>query len=93
MVVQKYKDMLQGKSVIRQLSEFATARGAEIGYELTNSSTSSSSMVKTACLSSDAATHGRGETISRLPRTGTRVSYPALGVSSQLSILSSFLHP
>ena len=25
--------MLQGKSVIRQLSEFATARGAEIGYE------------------------------------------------------------
>lgn len=33
MVVQKYKDMLQGKSVIRQLSEFATARGKEIGYE------------------------------------------------------------
>lgn len=33
MVVQKYKDMLQGKSVIRQLSEFAAARGAEIGYE------------------------------------------------------------
>ncbi|MDE6882423.1 MAG: pyridoxal phosphate-dependent aminotransferase [Lachnospiraceae bacterium] len=33
MVVQKYKDMLQGKSVIRQLSEFAVARGAEIGYE------------------------------------------------------------
>lgn len=33
MVVQKYKDMLSGKSVIRQLSEFATARGAEIGYE------------------------------------------------------------
>lgn len=32
MIVQKYKDMLQGKSVIRQLSEFATARGAEIGY-------------------------------------------------------------
>ena len=30
MVVQKYKDMLSGKSVIRQLSEFATARGAEI---------------------------------------------------------------
>ena len=25
--------MLRGKSVIRQLSEFATARGAEIGYE------------------------------------------------------------
>ena len=25
--------MLSGKSVIRQLSEFATARGKEIGYE------------------------------------------------------------
>ena len=33
MIVQKYKDMLQGKSVIRQLSEFATVRGAQIGYE------------------------------------------------------------
>lgn len=33
MITQKYKDMLQGKSVIRQLSEFATSRGAEIGYE------------------------------------------------------------
>lgn len=33
MLVQKYKDMLGGKSVIRQLSEFATARGKEIGYE------------------------------------------------------------
>lgn len=33
MIVQKYKDMLCKKSVIRQLSEFATARGAEIGYE------------------------------------------------------------
>ena len=33
MIVQKYKDMLQGKSVIRQLSEFATRRGEEIGYE------------------------------------------------------------
>lgn len=33
MVVQKYKDMLSGKSVIRQLSEFATERGKEIGYE------------------------------------------------------------
>ena len=33
MLVQKYKDMLSGKSVIRQLSEFATARGREIGYE------------------------------------------------------------
>ena len=34
MIVQKYKNMLSGKSVIRQLSEFATARGAEIGYEI-----------------------------------------------------------
>ena len=33
MLVQKYKDMLSGKSVIRVLSEFATARGKEIGYE------------------------------------------------------------
>lgn len=33
MIVQKYKDMLKGKSVIRQLSEFAAARGEEIGYE------------------------------------------------------------
>lgn len=33
MLVQKYKDMLSGKSVIRELSEFATARGKEIGYE------------------------------------------------------------
>lgn len=33
MLVQKYRDMLQSKSVIRQLSEFATARGQEIGYE------------------------------------------------------------
>lgn len=33
MVVHKYKNMLSGKSVIRQLSEFATARGQEIGYE------------------------------------------------------------
>ncbi len=33
MIVQKYKDMLGKKSVIRQLSEFATARGAEIGYD------------------------------------------------------------
>lgn len=33
MIVQKYKDMLSGKSVIRQLSEFAAKRGAEIGYE------------------------------------------------------------
>lgn len=33
MLVQKYKDMLSGKSVIRELSEFATARGKEIGYK------------------------------------------------------------
>lgn len=33
MLVQRYKNMLSGKSVIRQLSEFATARGKEIGYE------------------------------------------------------------
>lgn len=33
MIVQKYKEMLSGKSVIRQLSEFATERGKEIGYE------------------------------------------------------------
>ncbi|MCM1251385.1 MAG: pyridoxal phosphate-dependent aminotransferase [Clostridium sp.] len=33
MIVQQYKDMLKGKSVIRQLSEFATERGTQIGYE------------------------------------------------------------
>lgn len=33
MINQQYKKMLEGKSVIRQLSEFATARGREIGYE------------------------------------------------------------
>lgn len=33
MIVEKYKNMLSGKSVIRQLSEFAAQRGAEIGYE------------------------------------------------------------
>ena len=33
MLVEKYKQMLSGKSVIRVLSEFATARGNEIGYE------------------------------------------------------------
>lgn len=33
MLVQKYKEMLSAKSVIRQLSEFAAARGQEIGYE------------------------------------------------------------
>lgn len=33
MINSGYKKMLEGKSVIRQLSEFATARGREIGYE------------------------------------------------------------
>lgn len=33
MIAKTYKDMLNAKSVIRQLSEFATARGAQIGYE------------------------------------------------------------
>ena len=33
MISKVYKEMLSGKSVIRQLSEFATQRGAEIGYE------------------------------------------------------------
>ncbi len=33
MIAQHYLDMLGGKSVIRQLSEWSTARGAEIGYE------------------------------------------------------------
>lgn len=33
MINEKYKALLQGKSVIRQLSEFATERGKEIGYE------------------------------------------------------------
>ena len=33
MLVSKYTEMLQGKSVIRELSEFATKRGLEIGYE------------------------------------------------------------
>ena len=33
MISQQYKDMLSGKSVIRELAEFATARGKEIGYE------------------------------------------------------------
>ena len=33
MVSEDFKAMLQGKSVIRMLSEFATARGEEIGYE------------------------------------------------------------
>ncbi len=33
MLSQAYKDMLNAKSVIRQFSEFAVARGKEIGYE------------------------------------------------------------
>lgn len=33
MINQEYKEMLSGKSVIRELSEYATARGREIGYE------------------------------------------------------------
>lgn len=33
MINQQYKKMLSAKSVIRELSEFATARGKEIGYE------------------------------------------------------------
>jgi hypothetical protein len=33
MINEQYKNMLGGKSVIREFSEFATARGKEIGYE------------------------------------------------------------
>ena len=33
MISEQYKAMLGGKSVIRELSEYATARGREIGYE------------------------------------------------------------
>ena len=33
MIAKQYKNMLNGKSVIRTLSEFATERGKEIGYE------------------------------------------------------------
>lgn len=33
MINEQYKEMLKGKSVIRELSEFAAARGKEIGYE------------------------------------------------------------
>lgn len=33
MIVQQYKKMLEGKSVIRELSEFATERGKVIGYD------------------------------------------------------------
>lgn len=33
MIAANYKEMLNGKSVIRELSEYATARGKEIGYQ------------------------------------------------------------
>ena len=33
MISEQYKAMLSGKSVIRELSEYATARGKEIGYD------------------------------------------------------------
>lgn len=33
MISKQYKDMLSGKSVIRELAEFAATRGGEIGYE------------------------------------------------------------
>ena len=33
MISKQYQSMLSGKSVIRELSEYATARGHEIGYE------------------------------------------------------------
>ena len=33
MINEQYKSMLGAKSVIRELSEYATARGKEIGYE------------------------------------------------------------
>ena len=33
MINEEYKAMLGGKSVIRELSEYATSRGAEIGYQ------------------------------------------------------------
>ncbi|MGN0777023.1 MAG: pyridoxal phosphate-dependent aminotransferase [Candidatus Ventricola sp.] len=33
MISKQYQDMLSGKSVIRELSEYATARGQEIGYD------------------------------------------------------------
>ena len=33
MIAEQYKEMLNGKSVIRELSEYATARGKEIGYK------------------------------------------------------------
>ena len=33
MINETYKKMLQGKSIIRELSEYASARGQEIGYD------------------------------------------------------------
>ena len=33
MIAQAYKEMLGAKSVIREISEWSTARGAEIGYD------------------------------------------------------------
>ncbi len=33
MINEQYKAMLRGKSVIRELSEYAVSRGQEIGYE------------------------------------------------------------
>ena len=33
MINEQYKAMLGGKSIIRELSEYATERGKEIGYE------------------------------------------------------------
>ncbi len=33
MINKSYKKLLEGKSIIRELSEYATARGKEIGYE------------------------------------------------------------
>ncbi|OIK16691.1 aspartate aminotransferase [Bacillus sp. MUM 116] len=33
MISEQYKNMLKGKSIIRELAEFAAARGEEIGYE------------------------------------------------------------
>ena len=33
MINEQYKQMLNGRSVIRELSEYATARGKEVGYE------------------------------------------------------------
>ena len=33
MIAEQYKNMLQAKSVIRELFQYATDRGKEIGYE------------------------------------------------------------